>query len=64
MAKEIIISFPLRRCSWAYQPVVSAISTRRMLQSLEAVCVAQVIATHGADRFRVARVGKGALHGA
>jgi hypothetical protein len=64
MAKDIANGFPLRRCSWAYAPVVSAASTRRMVRWLDAVCAAPVAARHAADRLKVTHVSRGGVHGA
>jgi hypothetical protein len=39
MAMKIRSGFPLRRCSWVYDPIVSVAQTHRMLRWLDVVCV-------------------------
>ena len=39
MVGNILIGFPLRRCSWSFLPIVAGRPTRSMLRWLDAVCV-------------------------
>ena len=40
MGKAIINGFPLRRCSWVFDPIIPGILGRRMIHWLDAVCLA------------------------
>lgn len=42
MATKIRSGFPLRRCSWAYDPIVSFAVTHVMIRWLDSVCLKQV----------------------
>lgn len=42
MVTKIVAGFPLRRCSWAYEPIVSVALTDRMVRWLDSVCLKQV----------------------
>jgi hypothetical protein len=35
---NIATGFPLRRCSWKYDPIVSVTLTRKMIRWLDCVC--------------------------
>jgi hypothetical protein len=39
MGKTIVNGFPLRRCSWIFDPIVSNALRRRMVRWLDAVCL-------------------------
>jgi hypothetical protein len=39
MGKTIVSGFPLRRCSWIFDPIVSIALRRRMIRWLDAVCL-------------------------
>jgi hypothetical protein len=39
MDKAIVNGFPLRRCSWIFDPIVSNVLRRRMVRWLDAVCL-------------------------
>jgi hypothetical protein len=41
MVTKIVGGFPLRRCSWAYDPIVSVALTHRMVRWLDSVCLKQ-----------------------
>jgi hypothetical protein len=41
MGKAIVNGFPLRRCSWVFEPIVSNVQRRRMFRWLNAVCLRQ-----------------------
>lgn len=41
MALKIKNGFPLRRCSWAYVPIVPIALSRKMIRWLDFVCVRQ-----------------------
>lgn len=42
MPTKISSGFPLRRCSWAYDPIVSVALTHKMVRWLDSVCLKQV----------------------
>lgn len=44
MSPAITNGFPLRRCSWLYSPIVSTALTRRMLRSLDKICLKRIVA--------------------
>jgi hypothetical protein len=39
MGKPIVNGFPLRRCSWIFDPIVSNALRRRMVRWLDTVCL-------------------------
>jgi hypothetical protein len=41
MVTKIVGGFPLRRCSWAYDLIVSVTLTHRMVRWLDSVCLKQ-----------------------
>lgn len=45
MALKIKNGFPLRRCSWAYNPIVPIALSRKMIRWLDFVCVRQASST-------------------
>ena len=64
MAMTIRSGFPLRRCSWSYDPIVSPALVRRLIRWLDFVCVTQTPyrATSSAVR-RDRREGQGVSNG-
>lgn len=42
MSVAIRNGFPIRRCSWSHEPIVSAALTRRMIRWLDSVCARRV----------------------
>ena len=49
MVTRILGGFPLRRCSWAYDPIVSLALTGRMIRWLDSVCLRQLAFKGGSD---------------
>lgn len=49
MATKIVGGFPLRRCLWAYDPIVSLALTDRMIRWLDSVCLKRVTFKSGFD---------------
>jgi hypothetical protein len=43
MAGKIMNGFPLRRCSWFFNPIVSVVLSREMIRWLDVVCLKQAI---------------------
>lgn len=42
MSATIMAGFPLRRCSWFFNPIVSEALSRKMIRWLALVCLKQV----------------------
>jgi len=42
MVTEIMNGFPLRRCSWFFNPIVPNALSRKMIRWLDLVCLKQV----------------------
>ena len=42
MLTKIMNGFPLRHCSWSFNPIVPAALSRKMIRWLDVVCLKQV----------------------
>jgi len=42
MSAKIMSGFPLRRCSWFFNPIVPDALSRKMIRWLDLVCLKQV----------------------
>jgi hypothetical protein len=51
MPAKITNGFPLRRCSWFFNPIVSDALGRKMIRSLDLVCLQQVTLKLGACSY-------------
>jgi len=61
--KTIASGFPLRRCSWAFDPIVSEALGRRMIRWLDKVCLRRLSAAKRCEGELAAQKFTGQVRG-